>query len=349
MPIDMDLHRFLKKWLTQSSVVQAKDKLVLAVSGGVDSMVLLDLFDRLRASLDLRLFVAHVDHGVRGRASALDARFVAMESKRRGIPFDGKKMPKGFFKGKGNFQEVARELRYQFFEKVATKHKAKKILTAHQADDGFETFLMRLIRGAGIEGLKGITLERSVSKEKKNIRLIRPLLFFSRDQIIQYAQERKVPWREDSSNQKEHYLRNRVRKRIVKEMKQLNPRVVENMAATLDSLQKEERWIENKIEKDLNARLLNKKGEVQLPRKWLESLEEPARYRVYRRLMREAGVGLEGIGRVHLETLDSMIREKNNKARLTLPRGFGAYLTEKQLVLKKWAKEKHREKSGFFY
>src|ERR1051326_8309208 len=98
---------------------------------------------------------------------------------------------------------------------------------------------MRLIRGAGIEGLKGIALERSVSKEKRNIRLIRPLLFFSRDQIIQYARERKVPWREDSSNQKEHYLRNRVRKRIVKEMKRLNPRVVENIAATLDSLQKE--------------------------------------------------------------------------------------------------------------
>jgi len=345
----MDLFSLLKKRLALSPVIAPKDRLVLGVSGGVDSMVLLDLLDRLSRPFELKLVVAHLDHGIRGKESAQDARFVEREAKRRAIPFEMKRVSKGFFKEKGNFQEAARELRFRFFEGVAKKHKARKIVTAHQADDGFETFLMRLLRGAGAEGLKGMALDRPISVKNIGIRLVRPLLFFSRDQIVQYARTRKIAWREDSSNRKERYLRNRVRLRLVKEMKRLNPRLVENMALTLDSLQKEELWIEKKLDRSFKLHFHRKNDEIRLDRKWLQSLEETARYRIYRRLLKEAKVGLEGIGRTHLEALEAIILTQNKKARLTLPRGFGAYLGEKQLVLKKWSRAKPPRKSGFFY
>jgi tRNA(Ile)-lysidine synthase len=345
----MDLFSLLKKRLKVSPLIAPMNRLVLGVSGGVDSMVLLDLFNRLRGPFELKLVVAHLDHGIRGKESAKDARFVEKEAKKRGISFEQKKAPKNFFKGKGNFQEVARRFRLRFFERVAKKHKASFIVTAHQADDWLETFLMRLIRGAGVDGLKGMAEERPFSEENKGIRLVRPLLFFSRDQILEYARASKVAWREDSSNRKEQYLRNRVRLRIVKEMKRLNPRIVENMAATLDSLQKEETWIEKGMERALRPNLRRKENETHIGRRWLESLDPALRYRVYRHLFKTGKLGLEGIGRLHLEALEEMVLTQNKKARLTLPRGFGVYLTDKQLVLKKWSPVKRPRKSGFFY
>ena len=312
-------------------------------------MVLLDLFDRLRGPLELKLVVAHLDHGIRGKESEKDARLVEHEAKRRGIIFEQKKVAKNFFKGKGNFQDAARRLRLGFFERVAKKHRASIVVTAHQADDRLETFLMRLIRGAGLEGLKGMAEERPFFEGNIEVRLVRPLLFSSRDQILEYARARKIAWREDRTNRNEQYLRNRVRLRIVKEMKRLNPRIVENMAATLDSLQQEEGWIDKEMQKSLKPHLRQKKGEIRVALKWLESLDPVPRYRVYRRLFKLGELGLEGIGRVHLEALEGMVIAKNQKARLSLPRGFGVFLTPKQLVLKKWSRTRRPGKSGFFY
>src|SRR4029453_4444225 len=198
----MDLFSSFKAHLQQNSLLQSGDRVVVGVSGGVDSIVLLDLLGRLQPLLDLRITVAHLNHGLRGRESARDAGFVKKEAERRGLSFRLKTLPSARLKG-GNRQARARELRYAFFVRTARKAKASKILTAHQADDQVETFIMRLIRGAGPEGLRGMREQRSL----QDFSLIRPLLPFTRESILEYAKQRRLAWRDDSSNAKEDYLR----------------------------------------------------------------------------------------------------------------------------------------------
>jgi tRNA(Ile)-lysidine synthase len=173
-------------------------KYVVAVSGGVDSMVLLDL---LRQVPGVELVVAHFDHGIRSD-SAADRVFVQDTAKSYGLPY-------GFAEGKlgvNASEAVARNARYVFLRRAMSEHSATAIVTAHHQDDVLETVIINLLRGTGRKGLSSL---RSTNDIK------RPLLKFSKEQIRQYAEKNKLLWREDSTNQDESYLRNYVRLRLL--------------------------------------------------------------------------------------------------------------------------------------
>jgi tRNA(Ile)-lysidine synthase len=202
----------------QNHIVQNFDfligkKLLLATSGGLDSMIMVDLFHKL--SFDMA--IAHCNFQLRGVESFGDQQFVQNYADANEIDmfitqFDTVTFAKDF---KLSIQVAARELRYSWFYELLETKKYDYILTAHHADDNLETFIINLIRGTGLEGLTGIPAQ--------NGNIIRPLLIFSRQEIEQYAKENNIEWREDSSNTSDKYLRNKIRHNVVPVLKELNP------------------------------------------------------------------------------------------------------------------------------
>lgn len=202
-------------------------RLLIAVSGGVDSMVLTDLFRQL----PFQVAIAHCNFNLRGEESAGDEAFVRQYAEANGIElfvthFDTKAFAEDY---KMSIQIAARELRYRWFYELAEAGHFDYILTAHHADDTIETFLINLTRGTGPEGLTGIPA--------LNDKIARPLLIFSRDEIEAYANENKLPWREDSSNASDKYLRNKFRHQVIPVLKELNPSFLESFRNTISYIQ----------------------------------------------------------------------------------------------------------------
>jgi len=201
------------KFLIENNLFNADDKILLAVSGGIDSMVMTHLFMRL--GFDFR--IAHCNFALRGEESDGDEEFVKDFARRHNIPFYSIRFDtKSLATSKGlSIQMTARELRYKWFENLRTEHGLSYVALAHNLNDNIETFLINLIRGTGIAGLSGI--------KPKNECLIRPLLFAPRSEIKEYSEKYEVAYREDSSNSDIKYTRNKIRHLIMPVLKEINP------------------------------------------------------------------------------------------------------------------------------
>ncbi len=210
-------------------------KLLLAISGGLDSMVLLHLFQQIK----FPIAVAHCNFQLRGLESFEDQKFVQDYAERNSIPcystiFDTNAFAEDY---QISIQMAARELRYNWFYELLEDEKYDYIITAHHADDNLETFLINLTRGTGIEGLSGIP--------SVNDKVVRPLLNFSRDEIHDYAKKNEVLWREDSSNATTKYLRNKIRHELVPILKEINPEFLSSFQKTQSYLQEAQQMVED--------------------------------------------------------------------------------------------------------
>ncbi|RBN50744.1 tRNA lysidine(34) synthetase TilS [Flavobacterium psychrolimnae] len=210
-------------------------KILLATSGGKDSMVMVHLFQQL----DYEIGIAHCNFQLRGMESFEDQNFVQEYAAANGIPvfitqFDTKAFAEDY---KVSTQVAARELRYNWFYELLETEKFDYILTAHHADDNLETFLINLSRGTGLEGLTGIP--------EQNDRVIRPLLAFSQEEMEEYAKLNNIKWREDSSNASDKYLRNKIRHHLVPMLKELNPNFLSSFHKTQTYLQEAQGMVED--------------------------------------------------------------------------------------------------------
>lgn len=217
------LEERFEAYLTSHDLVRRESSILLAVSGGIDSMVMLSLFSTLRKSWKLSVGVIHVNHLLRGEESEADEEFVRNTSSALGLPFHVKRIDTAEQARvhRSSLQEIAREIRYSFFEETRKSTGANAVATAHQANDNAETVLMNAVRGAGVRGLSGIPVRRDPA-------IIRPLLFAYRDEIETYAADHGIPYREDSSNASLKYVRNIIRNRIIPEL-QAHSNVVESL------------------------------------------------------------------------------------------------------------------------
>jgi len=233
----------------EQNFAQLKDKkLLLAVSGGVDSMVLLDLFYKLRFDI----CVAHCNFQLRGKESDADELLVREMCQDGYITyfiesFDTLEFAK---ENKLSIQLAARKLRYDWFQELLSLG-FDYVLTAHHLDDNVETFLINFTRGTGLEGLTGIPAQ--------NGNIIRPLLPFSREEIENYALENKIQWREDSSNASDKYFRNKLRHNIVPTLKELNTGFLDSFQNTLHHLQQAESLV-NDASKLVFEKVVKEKG-----------------------------------------------------------------------------------------
>jgi len=246
-----------------------KGKLLIAISGGLDSVVLTHLCNELKLNISL----AHCNFSLRGDESNADEQFVIDLSNSINLEvfvqnFDTEKYAKA---NKLSTQMAARELRYDWFNELSEQLQFDYILTAHHADDNLETFLINLSRGTGLDGLTGIP------EQNKNI--VRPLLPFSREAIEAYAKTNKIKWREDASNASDKYLRNALRHHIVPKLKDLNPQMLQNFSTTTSNLRDAQQILQDRIV-EVKSAIISKKnnGEVHFDIQKLKALSNPKAY-----------------------------------------------------------------------
>ncbi len=219
------LYPHFQRFLKQRALIERGATVVAAVSGGIDSMAMLDLLCRCSRSHKLEIVVAHVNHGLRGRASEADERLVRDEARRRGLAFRCERLTPR--RGQ-NVQDSARRLRYAFLREVAAEFDAQAIALAHHRGDQAETILMHLLRGSGLAGLSGM---RPLMRNG-DLDIVRPLLFASRGQIEGHVRKHRLAFREDATNATTRYRRNAVRHELLPLLATFNPRIEEALAAT---------------------------------------------------------------------------------------------------------------------
>jgi tRNA(Ile)-lysidine synthase len=246
----MLIDRF-KHYIKENELLSEGGKVLLAVSGGVDSMVMLSLFARS----EWPAAVAHCNFQLRGEEGDQDTELVQREAQRYGLEcythnFD----TKGEAERTGeSIQMAARRLRYDWFDELSAQHGYTAIAIAHQADDSVETFFINLFRGTGLRGLTGISVTRG--------HIIRPLLFATRHEITDYALANKIGYREDSSNSSTKYLRNKIRLGLVPRLREINPRFTDIMRRNVDRLTQTQGFIDAGIGR-IRSQVESRKGDT---------------------------------------------------------------------------------------
>lgn len=225
-------------------------KILIAISGGLDSVVVTHLFNQIKIG---EVYLAHCNFKLRKDASDLDEVFVkslALKSSNQIFTtfFDTEKYA---LENKTSIQIAARELRYNWFQELIENHKLDHVVTAHHADDNLETFLINLTRGSGLDGFTGIP--------KQNGNIIRPLLPFSQNEILVYALENNLEWREDESNSETKYVRNKIRHQIVPVLKEINPSLLASFSDTINHLKESQEIIEDRI-KEISKEVISTSG-----------------------------------------------------------------------------------------
>jgi tRNA(Ile)-lysidine synthase len=220
------LYQKFKSFNQNNRLFSDNDKILLAVSGGIDSMAMMYLFSKT----GVNCLVAHCNFRLRGSESDGDEAFVKEQAQNLGLPlfcinFDTKEYAE---EHKISIQMAARELRYNWFRDLCKKNQCNFIAVAHNRDDVLETFFINLGRGTGIKGLTSI--------QPKNEEIIRPLLFASRQDIVKYTEEKKIPFREDSSNKSDKYLRNYIRHNIIPAFEEVLPNFRNTIAEDISKL-----------------------------------------------------------------------------------------------------------------
>jgi len=224
------------------SLFSSLDRVLVGVSGGPDSLVLLYLLDELKVKLGIKIIVAHLNHGLRGKSSDSDERFVETIANNLGLDFLSKKIKWPSSKSNPPNEETLRKLRYNFLFELAKRHKVNKVALAHTLDDQAETVLMRIIRGAGLYGLISILPKRKIEsfispekgRDKKSFltefTVIRPMIEISRDEIEDYLKTKRIKARIDKTNFNRVFLRNKIRHGVLRDLNKLNPNIKQSLA-----------------------------------------------------------------------------------------------------------------------
>lgn len=293
------------------------DCVVVAVSGGADSVALLHVLHRLARDSNYRLVAAHLDHCLRGEESALDAKFTASLARKIGIPCvkgraDVRKLAAN---GGVSIEMAARQARYRFLVETAREKGAVAIATAHTANDQAETFLLRLARGGGAAGLSGIPWVG----QRNGIRLIRPLLGTTRAGIESYLRREGVEWREDSTNADPSYLRNRVRHEIIPLMEaRLNPSIREAVCRAAELLREENAWLDS----EAAGRLASCSVRDELDVRALASEPPALRRRMLRRWLADCGYPPDLFDYGVMRRAESLLRTARGSRRVALSGGW---------------------------
>ena len=293
--------------------LQIKESRVLvAVSGGVDSSVLLHALVSLASKHGLELAVGHVQHGLRGADSQRDETAVLSAAAAYGLPAYAEQadplpaQAETSSQARPTLQEAAREVRYAALQRMAGQWGADHIATAHNLDDQAETILMRVLRGTGPTGLQGI------EHASADGRIVRPLLAVSRVEILEFARTHGVSWREDVSNEGDAYTRNRLRHHWLPALRdEFNPQLLRTMARLADVMQEEEAWIRvtvAKVAEGMTAKGPQLRGsELVWVEKGWNQLPDGLALRVIRQGLHDLGRG-RNVTRVHLQRVLDFLR-----------------------------------------
>jgi tRNA(Ile)-lysidine synthase len=256
-----------KKFIQQKNLFTANKRILLAVSGGVDSVVMTTLFK----DAGYHFGIAHINFSLRGKESDGDEKFVEQLAKKLNVPFFTARFDTGKVAAgkKISIQMAARDLRYEWLEEIRKKNKFHRIAVAHHLQDVTETILINQLRGTGINGLHGML--------PVNGNIIRPLLFALKEEIMAFAKNQRLKWREDSSNESDDYTRNLIRNKVLPVFKKINPSYEKTFAENAERFQ-EAGFIVNEYIESIKSALLipSGKNEYSLPKMFFASYPAPA-------------------------------------------------------------------------
>jgi len=292
---------------------QPGETVLVAVSGGADSTALLNLLYHHRQALGISLHVAHLNHLLRKGEAEMDVKYVEGLSQRLGLPIsvevvDVAAMAK---EEKLGVEEAARKARYKFFDRIAAKVGATKIAVGHTADDNVETFLMRLLRGAGLKGLCGIPPKRG--------NIVRPLIKIWRRQIEDYVGALKMVPRRDHTNYESKYMRNSVRLKLIPQLKIYNLNIKEIILQTILLLTEDNLYLENRTIQSLKEVTLDQReGAIRLSTDKLKRLELPIQGHLLRLAIEDVKGDLVQLTFQHIHDILEMLNSRE-KWELHLP------------------------------
>ncbi|RLB16761.1 MAG: tRNA lysidine(34) synthetase TilS [Deltaproteobacteria bacterium] len=308
------LIRKVKQTIKKYDMIRPHEKIVVAVSGGPDSICLLDMLHGLAEPLQAQLVVAHFDHGLRPGEDQEETRFVERIAQGYGLPIHtGKAEP---MPSKGSVEEHARKQRYRFLEEVRRQHQAHKIAMGHQLNDQAETVLMRLLRGSGLSGLGGIP-------PKRDHIIIRPLIETTREEIMAYLWAKGLTWVQDSSNLSTTYLRNKIRLELIPLLKTYQPNIIETLGRNAEIYRQEDAWFQAEARDWLmeHARF-GPNGQITTSIFHLSTLPAPFQRRVLREMIRTAAGGLRRVSLDHIRLASELAKSPSAQAEIMLPRGL---------------------------
>ena len=313
------LERSVLHFIEQHRLISRRQRLLIAVSGGPDSVCLLHILIKLRDELDIKLHIAHLDHQLRGAESVADAQYVSELAHRLDIPatIEQRDVKAYHTQQHISLEEAAREVRYAFLAQVASSIGASRVAVGHTADDHVETILMHLIRGSGIRGLHGL----EPSTRWQSVLIIRPLLEVSREETADYCHHHQLMPRIDASNLSLSPLRNRIRQQLLPLLQSYNPQVAEALLRTARIASDELAYLDEEIvrlwdevaQEQGSAIILDKARFLELP------------FALKRHLLRSAMGRLLGnlkdIEMRHIEEIMAVLSKPAGK-RISLPGGL---------------------------
>ncbi|MFN8528118.1 MAG: tRNA lysidine(34) synthetase TilS [Anaerolineae bacterium] len=311
--METNVHVRVKRLIRSRHLISEGQTLVVAVSGGADSLVLLHILNRIKDELKIQLHVATLDHGLRGEAGAADAQFVEDTARAWELPVTRGKADVNAraAEWREGIEAAARRARYEFLADVARQTGAWIVATAHTADDQAETMLMHLIRGAGVRGLTGMSFDARLPYSSECV-LIRPLLLTPRETIDAYVRAFGLSPRTDETNTDTTYFRNRIRHELMPVLKTYNPIITQSLAQTADILSDELTSVEQKFGRLVleGENLQSIRGAYQIALEKLRALPRAMQRRYLRWAVREVRGSEDGeTGYTHIENTLVMLDE----------------------------------------
>lgn len=303
------------------------DTLVVAVSGGADSTALLDILANL-PDHNFNLIVAHLNHCLRGAESDADEEFCRELALRYSASFESCCVDVATMaeEQRLNLEDAGRRARIDFFNAIKLKYSAAAVVLAHHADDQAETVLQRLLRGAGMNGLSGMTYRNDRG-------YVRPLLEVTRREIEQYLRELGLSWRDDASNSDTVYLRNSIRHKLLPLLEEYNPSIRANLVATASIICEDEALLEQLAVQVFGGSCRAERGEVVCSVGSLQALHIALRRRVLRIAYKQLTGNLDGVGQCHIRALCDLIDSNKPNLQISLPQLVTARREYDQLIL----------------
>lgn len=290
----LDLVKKIEQNIKEHNLIAQEDGVVIGVSGGPDSMLLLYVLNELKTKLNFKIYVAHINHGIREEAG-YDESLVKNFCEKNNIQFfplhaDVLSEAK---KHKLSTEECGRCVRYEFFNKVLEETRSKKIAVAHNLGDNAETILLNLIRGAGLNGISGMKYMTG--------NIIRPMLDISKEDILEFLKEKNLEYAIDKTNFENDYTRNYIRNVIVPNLKEVNPNILSAMYRMSRVLQNDEIALEKITEELVKTIIISKtQNEIVLDVKKFKNVQEELKPRVVIELLTMLLGSAQGIEQVHI-------------------------------------------------
>ena len=311
----------LRSIVLNNKHINKNDTIVLALSGGIDSMVLFDVLYNLE--IDLKIIVAHVNHQKR-RESYDEYKEIELLCENKNVDFEGIELEPS---NKGNFHDISRRERYKFFESIAEKYHSKKIILAHHLDDQIETVFMRIVRGSSLSGYSGIKEHRV----ENGFEYIRPLLNITKQEIKDYAKSKNISYYEDSSNSDDIYTRNRFRNTIIPLLKDENSNLEGKIKQFSSYITMADDFINNQRDKFIRENFNN--GEVDLEA--FNSLDDILKIKVLKFIINSKTFDTVEVSFNQYEDMIELLRNNNPNIKYNLSNGFVLVKVYKSFYIEK--------------